>query len=84
MDGVTIAGSMLTMNRAVRNAIEFLGVSVVEATYMASLLPARLCGVGDRKGSIEAGKDADLAVLNDDFSVRLTVRAGEVAYTSDR
>jgi len=80
MDGVTIASSVLTMNRAVRNAIEFTDMNLVDAVYMASLLPARLCGVEDRKGSIEIGKDADLVVLDPDFSVRLTIRAGEVAY----
>jgi N-acetylglucosamine-6-phosphate deacetylase len=83
LDGVTIAGSMLTMNLAVRNAIEFTGMSLVDAAYMASLQPARLCGAEERKGSIEVGKDADLTVLNPDFAVHLTVRAGEVAYRSD-
>jgi N-acetylglucosamine-6-phosphate deacetylase len=82
LDGVTIAGSVLTMNRAVRNAVEFTGMNIVDAAYMASLLPARLCGVEARKGSIEAGKDADLALLNPDYSAHLTVRAGEVAYQS--
>jgi N-acetylglucosamine-6-phosphate deacetylase len=83
MDGVTIAGSVLTMNRAVRNAVEFTGMSLADAAYMASLLPARLCGVEDRKGSIEVGKDADLAVLNSDFSAYCTIRASKIAYQSD-
>jgi N-acetylglucosamine-6-phosphate deacetylase len=82
MDGVTLAGSVLTMNRAVRNAIAFAGVSHVEAAYMAALLPAEICGAAGRKGSLEAGKEADIAVFNPDFSVRCTVRAGEVAYTA--
>ena len=79
-DGVTIASSMLTMNRAVRLAISFTGVSMVDAVYMASLLPATLCGVADRKGSLEKGKDADIAVLNEDFSVFATIRGGEIGY----
>jgi len=82
MDGVTIAGSVLTMNQAVRNAVEFTGMSLTDAAHMASLLPARLCGVEDRKGSIETGKDGDLAVLDSDFSVKVTIRAGEIAYQS--
>lgn len=80
MDGVTIASSMLTMNRAIDKAIAFMGVSLVDAVYMASLLPATLCGVADRKGSLEKGKDADLALLNEDFSVFMTIRGGEVGY----
>lgn len=80
LDGATIAGSVLTMNRAVGNAIDFTGMSLIDAAHTASLAPARVCGVADRKGSIEAGKDADLAVLTSDFSVSHTIRAGRVAY----
>jgi N-acetylglucosamine-6-phosphate deacetylase len=80
MDGVTIAGSVLTMNRAAGNAVEFTGMNLIDAAHTASLIPARVCGVADRKGSIEAGKDADIAILNSDFSVSHTIRAGAVAY----
>ena len=80
MDGVTIASSVLTMNRAASNAISFTGMSLIDAAHTASLAPAEVCGVADRKGSIEVGKDADLAILNLDFSVSHTIRAGVVAY----
>ncbi len=80
MDGVTIAGSALTMCGAVGNAIAFTGMSLIDAAHMASLAPAAACGVADRKGSIEVGKDADLAILNSDFSVSHTIRAGVVVY----
>jgi N-acetylglucosamine-6-phosphate deacetylase len=82
MDGVTIASSVLTMNRAASNAISFTGMSLIDAAHTASLAPAEVCGVADRKGSIEVGKDADLAILNPDFSVSHTIRAGVVAYQS--
>ncbi len=84
MDGVTIAGSVLTMNRAVGNAIAFTGMSLIDAAHTASMMPARACGVADRKGSIEAGKDADIAILNSDLSVSHTIRAGVVAYQNSR
>lgn len=80
MDGETIASSILTMNKAVRNAVEFTGMSLVDAAYAASFLPASVCGVSDRKGSIEVGKDADLAILAQDYSVRATVCKGAVVY----
>jgi N-acetylglucosamine-6-phosphate deacetylase len=76
----TIASSMLTMNRAVRNAAEYAGIPLPEAARMASLLPAKLCGVGDRKGSLERGKDADIAVLNQDFTAFATIVGGKVLY----
>jgi N-acetylglucosamine-6-phosphate deacetylase len=83
MDGVTIAGSVLTMNRAAANAIAFTGMNLIDVAHTASLAPAKVCGVTDRKGSIEMGKDADLAILNADFSISHTIRAGVVAYCSE-
>ncbi|MBK7599686.1 MAG: N-acetylglucosamine-6-phosphate deacetylase [Acidobacteria bacterium] len=80
MDGVTIAGSVLTMNSAIRNAIDFTGMSLIDAAHTSSLAPAAACGVADRKGSLECGKDADIVILETDFSVSHTIRSGAVAY----
>ncbi len=80
MDGVTIAGSVLTMNRAVMNAINFTGVNLVDAAYMASMMPAKRCGVEARKGSLAVGKDADITILNSDYSVAATIVNGIMAY----
>ena len=76
----TIAGSVLTMNLAARNAMQFTGMALVDVAATTSWLPAQTCGVADRKGSIERGKDADLTVLMPDFSVTHTIRAGAVVY----
>ncbi|HZS04885.1 MAG TPA: N-acetylglucosamine-6-phosphate deacetylase [Blastocatellia bacterium] len=84
MDGVTIAGSVLTMNRAVMNAVGFTGMSLIDAAHTAAMMPAKFCGVADRKGSIEVGKDADMAILNPDFSVQATIKSGEIAYAAWR
>lgn len=78
-DGV-LAGSVLTMDLAVRNMIQRVGVSLLDAISMASLNPARLIGVADRKGSLEAGKDADLVILERDLTVWLTMIEGRVRY----
>jgi N-acetylglucosamine-6-phosphate deacetylase len=83
-DGVTIASSMLTMNYAVRNARRFAAVPLTDAVRMATLVPAQVCGCADRKGSIEVGKDADLALLRPDFSVAGAILAGEIAYRNPR
>ena len=45
--------------------------------------PARLMGIFDRKGSIEAGKDADLVVLDDAWQVRRTVVGGETVFQAE-
>ncbi|MBV9800982.1 MAG: N-acetylglucosamine-6-phosphate deacetylase, partial [Solirubrobacterales bacterium] len=57
--GGPIAGSTLTMDAAVRNAVRFLDLSLEEACIPASSNPARLLGLGDRKGAISPGLDAD-------------------------
>ncbi len=80
MDGVTIAGSVLTMNQAVKNAVEFTGMSLLDIAYMAAMMPAKRCGVADRKGSLEVGKDADIAILDTGYSVTATIVNGTVAF----
>lgn len=80
LDGVTIAGSVLTMNGAARNALQFTGMDLVDLAHTAALIPAEACGVADRKGSLEAGKDADIAIFQPDFTTAYTICAGQVAY----
>ncbi len=81
--GGTLAGSTLTLDRAVKNMVEGVGVAVQDAVYMASTAPAEKLGIADRKGSLEAGKDADLAVLSSDFRTLLTMVKGKIAYRED-
>jgi len=83
LENGTIAGSILTMDRAVRNATEFARVSLVEAVRMASLIPAGVAGCADRKGSLEAGKDADVTLLGPDFTCRATWVRGRPVYARE-
>lgn len=75
--GWTLAGSISPLNRNVRNMIQRVGVSLPEAIRMASLNPAQLLGFGERKGSLEVGKDADLIVIDDDINVCAVMRKGK-------
>ena len=52
----------------VRILTEDVGIPVAEAVRMASLTPARIIGVAERKGSLEAGKDADVVVFEEDWT----------------
>lgn len=63
-DGVTLAGSTLTMIRGFRFLIEEAGMSLVEASLAASLNPALSIGMADRVGSLEQGKQADILRLS--------------------
>lgn len=77
-----LAGSTLTMNRAVANAVNHMGLSLVEAVCTASLTPARRLGIDSRTGSLSHGKAADLVLLDDHFNVKLTMLKGRVIYQS--
>ena len=79
-DRTAFAGSTTLVNEMIPIVVEHVGVPLVEAIRMASLTPARAIGVADRKGSIEPGKDADLAVFNDDFTAWRTMIYGRWVY----
>ena len=76
----TLAGSVLTLNHAVKNAKEVLGISLPEAIDLASKNPAENLGLGHEIGSIQTGYRADFAVIDESFNVYLSVRDGEVIY----
>jgi N-acetylglucosamine-6-phosphate deacetylase len=80
-DSGALAGSVLTLNAAVRNIINWTGVTVSQAIGMASLNPARLLGLEDKLGSVQAGKYANLAVFDEDFHVVDTVCRGRSVLT---
>ncbi|MFO8033925.1 MAG: N-acetylglucosamine-6-phosphate deacetylase [Candidatus Bipolaricaulota bacterium] len=78
----TLAGSTLTMNRAVKNFMNWTGCSLPEAVRCASFNPARLLGLDERKGSLEVGKDADLVVFDEELAVHYTIIGGEIVFDS--
>lgn len=76
----TIAGSVLKLNEAVRNVLANTDLTISQAVNMASLNPARRIGLSASKGSIEAGKDADFAIVDDAIDVQATILGGRVIY----
>jgi N-acetylglucosamine-6-phosphate deacetylase len=74
--GGSIAGSTLTMDAAVANAVRFLGISLEEAAVLASGNPARSLGIDDRKGAIAPGFDADVTILDEELRACGTLVAG--------
>lgn len=76
----TIAGSTLTMDRAVRNFVHHAGIPLWRAVNMASLYPARAIRVDDHKGALQRGKDADIIIADGDFNIHATFVRGECVY----
>ncbi|HEX9160357.1 MAG TPA: N-acetylglucosamine-6-phosphate deacetylase [Thermoanaerobaculia bacterium] len=73
----TLAGSVLTMAGAVQNMVELAGVPIEKVIPMATEVPARILGVADRKGWLENGYDADVAILSEKFDVERVFTRGE-------
>ena len=76
----TLAGSSARLNHCVRNMHQTVGVPLHQAVKMASLNPARAMGFTDRLGSIARGKDANLAVIDQEVNVYLTLVKGQIVY----
>ena len=82
VDGA-IAGSVLTMDQALRNALRMMGVSLSEAVGMLTLNPARAIHLDERKGRLRPGYDADLLLFSSDLTLQATFCRGQLAYASD-
>ncbi|WP_435252141.1 N-acetylglucosamine-6-phosphate deacetylase [Streptomyces tendae] len=77
VEGGSIAGSTLTLDRAFKRAVTVDRLPVGDVVAAISVNPARLLGLDDRIGSLEPGKDADLVVLDDAFDLVGVMRRGE-------
>jgi len=78
MDG-KLAGSVLTMDCAVRNVTQFAGWSLQNAVRAATLNPARAAGLAQGYGVLAPGAEANLVVLNPGGEVRQTFIRGRAA-----
>lgn len=79
----SLAGSTLTLEKAIKNLINLADIPVIEAVNMASLVPAQFLGVDDSLGSIVQNKRACLTVVDDDFNVQATLVDGEFVYFTE-
>ncbi|MFA5551193.1 MAG: amidohydrolase family protein, partial [Trueperaceae bacterium] len=80
LDDGTLAESMSPMNRNCMVLLNHVGATWEQVATMTSLVPATMLGLADSRGSLEAGKDADLTVLNAQGEVLLTAVRGRVVY----
>lgn len=75
-----LSGSALTMIKAVRNLVEYVGIDLGEALRMVSLYPARVMKLDHQMGKIEKGFEANMVMMDDDLKVQY-VLSKELLYT---
>ena len=76
----TLIGTALGLSQLLEKFNTFTNCPFDDAIKMVTKNPAKLLGLDDRKGSIEPGKDADLILLDNDYSVQTTIINGEITY----
>ena len=79
----TVAGSVLHLNHGVWNVYTHSDIPLWECVNGASLNPATVLGVADRKGSLSTGKDADIVITDEQFEVKRTIIGGVVQYEAE-
>jgi len=83
MQDGSMAGSAWTMDHDLWTLVDKLGVRLQDVVRMATLTPATSAGLAEDIGSLDAGKSADLAVIDERVNVYLTMVHGEVVYETD-
>jgi N-acetylglucosamine-6-phosphate deacetylase len=74
-----LAGSVLTLDRAIRNVMIFSGWQLQQAVRLATLNPSQRLGISDQRGLLAPGRRADLVVLTPEGQVVHTIIGGEMA-----
>lgn len=77
----TLAGSTLTMDKALRTMMKYAGATLMQAAQMASLNAARVLEWKYRRGILAVGKDADVVILSPDLHVEKTIKGGYIIFS---
>lgn len=75
-----LAGSTLTLDKAVKNILANTDLSLYESVALASYNSAKVIGVHDRKGLIKEGYDADIVIFDDNIDIKKTIVGGKIVY----
>jgi len=76
----TLAGSVLTLNKAILNMLQSSDLEIYDVVAMATVNPAKVINLDNKKGSLEPGYDADIVIFNDDIDVSFTIIEGKIVY----
>jgi N-acetylglucosamine-6-phosphate deacetylase len=79
-DRSSFAGSVATANRLIRTMTTMADVPLLDAVKMMTSTPARILGIAETKGTLVAGKDADVVIFDDNINIAMTVVKGRIVY----
>ena len=82
LENGALAGSILTLNRAIKNIYDNTDYPLYEIVKMASYNGAKYCRVDDRKGQIKENFDADLTIFDENIDVKMTIIGGKIVYNN--
>jgi N-acetylglucosamine-6-phosphate deacetylase len=82
-DRTGYASSVMRTKDLVKTLINLVGLSLTDAVKMVSIVPAKIVGVDDRMGSIEKGKDANIAIADDNLDVFMTMVDGKAIFVKN-
>jgi N-acetylglucosamine-6-phosphate deacetylase len=80
LDRSAFAGSVATTNRLVSTVVNQAGIPLLDAVQMMTSTPARIIGADDQKGSLAAGKDADIVIFDNHIDIKMTIVNGSIVY----
>lgn len=80
LESGNLAGSVMPMNKMVYNFMNNTNLDINKAIKLASLNPAKSLKIDNKKGSIEIGKDADIAIFDENINCYMTISNGNVVY----
>lgn len=80
LESGSLAGSVSSLNSMVKNFYENTNLKINEAIHLASLNPAKSLGIDNKKGSLDIGKDADIAIFDNDLNCNMTISNGEIIF----
>jgi N-acetylglucosamine-6-phosphate deacetylase len=76
----TLAGSVLTLNESVYNFYKNTNLNLNDVIHLASLNPARSINIDNKKGSLDVGKDADIAIFDNNLDCHMTIVEGKIVF----
>jgi N-acetylglucosamine-6-phosphate deacetylase len=83
-DRSSFAGSVATADRLLRTMVFMADVPLTDAIKMLTTTPARIMGLSDTKGSLVAGKDADIVIFDSEINIGMTIIQGRIVYDKQK